>query len=207
MKMKRILALLLAVVMIFALAACGNDDDKGDDKDGKGGEKVDDRPLSEKIVGSWTTTISMSGVKMQLPTFDGAVEMKVEYTFNDDGTGSSKLDVEAYKASVESNRKAIGEAFAQMLINQVGSRDEAENAIKTQMNMTLAEYGDYAVDQLKTSMPDLSKDGEWSMEGDQLTMADDDGTITVSINGDTMTWTGDNLEDTFGSKTVEFKRA
>ena len=33
MKMKRILALLLAVVMIFALAACGNDDTKGDDKD------------------------------------------------------------------------------------------------------------------------------------------------------------------------------
>lgn len=207
MKMKRILALLLAVVMIFSLAACGNDNAKGDDKDDKGGEKVDDRPLSEKIVGKWTTTIRMSGVKMQLPTFDGALEMKVEYTFNADGTGSAKLDVEAYEANVEANRKAIGEAFAQMLINQLGSRDAAENATKTQMNMTLAEYGDYAVDQLKTSMPDLNKDGEWSMEGDQLTMADEDGTITVSINGDTMTWTGDDLEENLGSKTVEFKRA
>ena len=126
--MKRILALLLAVVMIFALAACGNDNAKGDDKDDKGGEKVDDRPLSEKIVGKWTTTISMSGVKMQLPTFDGALEMKVEYTFNADGTGSAKLDVEAYEANVESNRKAIGEAFAQMLINQLDNIQYAQIA-------------------------------------------------------------------------------
>ena len=194
MKMKKLMALLLALVMMLAMVACG----KGDDK-------TDDRPLSEQIVGKWAGTVAVSGEKMELPSFTGSLELKVEYTFNADGTGGAKLDIDAYKASVEANRQALCDALVQLMITTAGSREAAESNVKAQTNMTLEQFANSSVDTLKTSMPaDLEEDGEWTLEGDKLTVGE--LVATVSIDGDKMTWTGSELEEELGVSSVVFNR-
>ena len=201
MKMKKLLALLLALIMVFALVACSKDD-------GKEKEKEEEKPLSEQIVGTWSATLSMNGEMMEMPSFTGSLETKVDVTFKDDNTFTMKMDAEAFANSIEKNRKELAEVSIQILVEMTGSREAAEATAKA-LNMTLEEYGDYAVNEIKKAVPEMSENGKWSLEDNKLTFEDDDGktTRTISIEADKMTWTNDEeLKESFGSDTVEFTR-
>ena len=199
MKLKKVLALLLALVMVFALVACGKDSKSDDSK------KEEEKPLSEQIVGTWTSTIKVSGVKLQLPTYDGTLELKVEYIFKADGNCSAKGDEAAYQANVEANRAALGEAIIQMLVNQMGSRDAAAAQVEAEMGKTLEEYGNWFVDELKSQMPDMSEEGTWKLEGNKLTMGET--AYDISIKDNTMTWTGnEEMTETLGVESIVLTR-
>lgn len=238
MKIQKLIALLLALVMVLALAACGNDDAKKSDDDSDptnsttapAGDPTDpedpedptdpvdpvdptDDPddlngLEQQIIGNWTATVSITGEKMQLPAFTGALEMTVNYTFREDHTGSASLDTDAFAASVESNRQDLADALVQLLYDQLGGQEAAEQTCQNNLGMSCAEYADTYVDTMKTSLTSSFQTGEsgtWSITDSVLTMGET--VVTVSINGDEMVWTGDeNMEASLGTDTLTFNR-
>lgn len=245
--MKKLLALLLALVMVFALVACGNDDVKNDDDDDDKdpttsttapvGDPTDppivtptdppivtptdpenqdptqappvtDPPvessLAEQIVGTWTTTVQMTGDMVQLPTFTGALEMKIDYIIRADGTGVAKMDKAAFDASVDNNYQALVDAMVQTLYQQLGGQEAAEAACQASFGMSCAEYAKVLPDTLKSTVNLPEAEGTWTLNGDQLTMSD--SVVTVTINGDVMTWTGITALAAYGIETMVFQR-
>jgi hypothetical protein len=208
MKMKKLLALLLALVMVFTLFACSNDSGKkDDDDDDKSSAATEDtRPLSEKIVGNWTGVVSMTGEMMEMPAFTGKLEMKLNLTMNADGTASISVDKTAYAASIEKNRQGLADAFVQMWIEAFGGRDAAEATIQQNYSMSMEEYAQVCVDEAKSSVPDMNEDSKWTLTGDKLNLGEEEDDITVSVEGNTMTWSGGSFAENMGADSITFTR-
>ena len=232
--MKKALALILALVMVLALAACGEDAAKKDDDNddpttsttapvadptdptdppvNKPTEPSDppvDKPtepsLAEQIVGDWTTVVKMTGSMINLPDFAGYLELKIDYTLRADGTGYAVMDKDAFDASVDANHQALVDAMVQLLYQQLGGKEAAESAVQAQFNQSCAEYAQVFPQSLKSTVSIPKVEGSWSVEGNELTMGE--SKVTVTLDGDTMTWTGETTLESLGINSLVFVRA
>lgn len=76
-KIKSVLAILLAIVMMFSLAACGNGNDKGNNTGGNEGSKTEDTSKKPEDV---TLTVWASGAGAQVDAMKAACEAFAEKT-------------------------------------------------------------------------------------------------------------------------------
>ena len=107
--MKKILALLLALVMILALAACGENKDNGNgqtttaktDPTTTVSTTVTTAPPAEKsIVGAWKYEISLSGEALGYIGLTATIDLEITETFNADGTFTFAVNEEKLLASM-----------------------------------------------------------------------------------------------------------
>ena len=262
MKLKKLLSLILALAMVFALVACGNDDVKDDDDDDKGstivttvpdGDPTDppivmptepgqpdatnepsqpkpsepivtqpsepevedptdpdvDDPttpdvkppvegdLADLIVGEWNATISVGSDMMGQESLIGELELTMTVTLNEDGTTVMHMHKEAYMESIK-------DLIVENLYAQLGGEAAAEQAFQSTMNMSCREYASTYVDSMADSLNIEDYKGNWSLNGDQLTVGET--TMALTVNGDTMTWVSDAMKDQFGTDTLVLHR-
>ena len=261
MKLKKLLSLILALAMVFALVACGNDDvkdDDDDDDDDKGstivttvpdGDPTDppvvnptDPPivlptepgqpdntqpqisepdvtqptepdvedptepdvkppvegdLADLIVGEWNATISVGSDMMGQESLIGELELTMTVTLNEDGTTVMHMHKEAYMESIK-------DLIVENLYAQLGGEAAAEQAFQSTMNMSCREYASTYVDSMADSLDIEDYKGNWSLNGDQLTVGET--TMALTVDGDTMTWVSDAMKDQFGTDTLVLHR-
>ena len=135
MKMKKsILALLLALVLVLSLTACG--------------EK-----LEKKVVGTWSTDLDMTEVfsasfgelgmdPSSLPSEKISVSLLV--TFNEDKTCTltAEVVVESFNAYMVSLTEAMVEMMYQIGESSGLDRETFDEAFASQYNMSVKEYVD-----------------------------------------------------------------
>ena len=192
--MKELLALLLALVMIFALAACGAGDTANKDDDDK-------KPTEKKgLEDSWTWTITMDGEAMGMEGFDGGFTVAVVIDFTKDGKFTMTLDEKVMEKSIED----FADAMVDYLVDQgAGSKDEVQ-AIVDEMDVASM------FDEVRE---DMEASGTYKTEGDKLTMVKDgeEAVYTYKLDGDDLTLTPEDEEELealemFGVETMDLKR-
>lgn len=143
--MKKLLAILLAVVMVLGLAACGSGS-------GDGGKPT--------IVGTWEGKVNMGGLLGSLlgMEVEEEISIKMALTFAEDGTFTAEMDqdsaVEAVDAIVDVTIKLIEDAYAQQ------GQGSLEDALAAE-GMTIADLKA----QYKAEMDMDEMFGETSEEG------------------------------------------
>lgn len=155
--MKKLIAILLAVSMLFALSACN----------------------SNSIVGKWQWEITMDGEMMGFEDFDGELTMIMVFEFDKDGNYFISVDKDALAESVEDFEAALVE----YIVQDVGenSRKYAENLV-AQMNLSenlagqdMEEEGEYEIDGDYLIMTPDDEDEEeeeyeFELDGNKLTL-------------------------------------
>lgn len=190
--MKKLLALLLALVMIFALAACGAGDTTNKDDD--------DKKEKKGLEDSWTWTITMDSEAMGMEGFDSGFTMAVLFDFTKDGKFTMTLDEQVMEKSLED----FADAMVDYLVDQgAGSKDEVQAIVD---EMDIASMFEEAMEEMEAS-------GTYKTEGDKLTMMKDgeEAVYTYKLDGDDLTLTPEDEEElealeTFGVETMDLKR-
>ena len=178
--MKKITALLLALVMALSLAACGSKDD------------------SKQLVGTWQCALDLTE-KMDE---EMAANLGTEYTsevpvslylttvFNEDGTFSMSPDLDATTESLNAYIQALKPALVELLYKEAEdrgmTRDEFDSAL--------------ALFDVSTLLSDVESEldsGKYKLEDGRLYLAETDGSFTqadsigCTVSGSTMQWTDD----------------
>lgn len=174
-KFKRIAALLLALVMVFALCACDSGD-KGTDK-GKDDVKKTDAELA---VGKWETKVNMSTILKELGDYDELEELLMYFDFSRvdisltvefDKSGSYEL---VYSVN-ESQLMAMFRDGMEMMLDDmlVGTGYTIED-LAADENMTRDEYLDALIEQsldsddLMSSIEESNESGTFEMKDGKL---------------------------------------
>ncbi len=175
MNMKKLLSLLLALMMVFALAACGESDGGKDDDD-----EEEEGPVS--IIGTWEGTMEFTGEDMGLEDLDIEYEVDFEITFDEDGTCCAVID--------EKDMEEFSiELTIQMLYETLGGEDEAEAYMEEEYGMSCKEYaedeieGSFSEDDLEEECDYTYEDGVLELDGEEL---------ECTIKGSKMTLEGDS---------------
>ena len=228
MKIKKLIAVLLSLVMVLALAACGNDDAKtdGGNEDtstttvpvgdttapptvpNDSTEPVDSTEapsiMFDYLPGSWTTALSYNGEDLGVPAFTGTLEIALVATFAKDGTYSLSVDEDAFSANIDSNKDALVAAMLQLLYDTYGGEAEAEKQVQDYMAMSCTEYAQAYVDALKDELTIDEEKGTWSAEGSNMYL--DGEIIGANIKAEVMLWWGELIEEAFGVEELTFTR-
>ncbi len=126
--MKKFLALLLAVMMVMTLAACGADADK---------------ELTEKIQGSWTLELTMNGDMMGVSEFTGEIALPITITFDADGIMTMHMTEENKAVFTESLETEMYTFMTDMMYSQFEdmgmTREEADAAVQEYYGQTMEE--------------------------------------------------------------------
>jgi hypothetical protein len=126
--MKKFLALLLAVVMVMTLAACGSDADK---------------KLTEQIQGSWTLELTMDGDMMGVSEFTGEIVLPITITFDADGIMTMHMTAENKAVFTESLETEMYTFMTDMMYSQFEdmgmTREEADAAVQEYYGQTMEE--------------------------------------------------------------------
>ena len=214
--------MLLALVMVLALAACGNDDAKTDGGDGDTStttapvEDPTDPPadpadpteppsgMFDYLPGSWTTALSYNGEAIGVPAYTGTLELTLVATFAEDGTYSLSIDEDAFSANIESNKDALVAGMLQLLYDTYGGEDAAEKLVRESANMSCTEYAEAYVESLKDSLTIDEEKGNWSAEGSHMYL--DGEVIGANVKAEVMLWWGSLIEESFGVEELTFTR-
>ena len=193
--MKKITALLLALVMALSLAACGSKDD------------------SKQLVGTWQCALDLTE-KMDE---EMAANLGTEYTsevpvslylttvFNEDGTFSMSPDLGATTESLNAYIQALKPALVELLYKEAEdrgmTRDEFDSAladsgltVESQVDSVLALFD---VSTLLSDVESELDSGKYKLEDGRLYLAETDGGFTqadsigCTVSGSTMQWTDD----------------
>ena len=193
--MKKITALLLALVMALSLAACGSKDD------------------SKQLVGTWQCALDLTE-KMDE---EMAASLGTEYTsevpvslylttvFNEDGTFSMSPDLDATTESLNAYIQALKPALVELLYKEAEdrgmTRDEFDSAladsgltVESQVDSVLALFD---VSTLLSDVESELNSGKYKLEDGRLYLAETDGSFTqadsigCTVSGSTMQWTDD----------------
>lgn len=213
---KKILALLLALCMVFALCACGGDDaddgkdgDKGDkvntsdkgsgkDKD-KDDDKDNDKELSaeELIVGDWEADISMLTM-LELMGFDDLDELAEYFDFDTDCyvMGYSFDKNGNYKLSMTGDTNKIEKVFRDGIIALLSSELDTSIAdAAAEEGMTEDELIDALVEELFGDVDNWAYffnnlEGTYEIDGNKLILdGDEDEYDTFEVDEDELTFT------------------
>ncbi len=155
--MKKILAVLLVMAMLFALTACN----------------------SNSIVGKWEWEMTVEGEMMGIEGFDGEFTMIMVFEFDKDSNYSISVDKDALEESLEDFEADLVEYLVQELGE--GSRKYAENQV-AQLNLSglfatqdMDEEGEYEIDgDYLILIPDDEdvdeQEYEFELDGNKLTL-------------------------------------
>ena len=158
--MNKLLALLLALIMVFCLAACGtgneNDNDNKDDKNNSSVDNNDSKDDednesdAEKILGEWSCRVDASemaknSIEAQFgDDFQGPdISFYLILTFNfDDGelVWKGKLDEDSWSDYMNALVDILVDYTYEMGEEQGMSREEVEDKVKQESGMTVEEY-------------------------------------------------------------------
>lgn len=152
--MKKLFAILLAVVMVLGLAACNSS-----------GETT--------IVGTWKGTMDLAAAMAAAAQmeFDEPLKMDVTFTYNADGTYSAKIDKDSFEAFAET----MVDLMIELSISMSGNPDLDLEAELAKEGMTMAEFRE----QLKTSMnidqlrEEAEENGFYKYENGKIYTAED----------------------------------
>ena len=174
--MKKITALLLALVMALSLAACGSKDD------------------SKQLVGAWQCALDLTE-KMDE---EMAANLGTEYTsevpvslylttvFNEDGTFSMSPELDATTESLNAYIQALKPALVELLYKEAEdrgmTRDEFDSAladsgltVESQVDSVLALFD---VSTLLSDVESELDSGKYKLEDGRLYLAETDGSFT-----------------------------
>lgn len=231
--MKKFLALLLALVLVFALAACGEGAEVKDDGEGSTSEQTNAPEQTEpeetepeetepeetepeqtgsvttgELEGQWNWVFSVDGEMMGVEGFDGSLDLVVLMSF-EDGDYSLSLDEDALMVSLDSFEQDLIDYMIELLYDSFTSQGLSREEADAQME--LAGMGSSVADYVETAVAEMdlgsaltgsieSEEGEYIVEGDQLTLiptAGEQSVYTFSVEGDTLELSGD--DDSFKS--------
>ncbi len=185
--MKKLLALLLAVVMIFCLmTACGKDED--DDDDDKGSTK-------SGVVGTWKATVSAADMGEDMEDLEGMeeyidlddVSMVVYLTFDKDGT----YELTADRDSLEKMMKSLMQGMFDAMAKEFGM--STSDLLSSQGVSSIDEL--ITDDDLDDLMDEMHETGEYTYEDGVLTIDGEE----AELKGNTLTLEQDGV-------TIKFKR-
>lgn len=207
--MKKLLALLLALAMIFALAACGESDDK-DDGNGRPASSDTEKPkdpASDSIVGTWTWSIKMTGDMMGYEGMEAGLDMTIKETFAADGKCTISVDADKMVASYP----AFEAALIDYMIENMFDGDESIRGTLEQEFENQDMCG-----QLVELYGSMSEETTYTIEGNKLTVKSTDSdqpdeVYTFVLSGNTLELTPMNDEtresmETFGVDKLILKR-
>lgn len=174
-KFKRIAALLLALVMVFALCACDSGD-KGTDK-GKDDVKKTDAELA---VGKWETKVNMSTILKELGDYDELEELLMYFDFSRvdisltvefDKSGSYEL---VYSVNESQLMSMFRDGMEMMLDDMLVGTGYTIEDLAADENMTRDEYLDALIEQsldsddLMSSIEESNESGTFEMKDGKL---------------------------------------
>lgn len=136
--MKKLLALLLVLVMVFSFAACGNDSDKSDDKSDKKSSSVVEE--EETIEGVWYC--EMNGEEIAGMDFD----VPMAFKFN-----NGKLTMKFDERKADDFTKDLKDYFYDMMEEQGMDKAAVDEALAEQ-DTTVEEYMSEMIDELISSL-------------------------------------------------------
>ncbi len=181
-KLKRIAALLLALVMVFALCACSADG--GKDKDSNKKEEVK-KTDAELIVGTWESSVNIgdelakvleSDMDMAefMSYFDfGGIDITMQIVFDKDGSYSVAYVDDGSSKKIE---KAFRDGFVEMFDALLEGTGYTFADVAAQENMTEDEYLDAMVEiamQSITPLYDEISAGTYEIGDGKLYMIED----------------------------------
>lgn len=203
-KLTKIMALVLCLVMVFALCACGDSGEKQDTEQ-KEVKKTD----TELLVGNWKAEIDMTDVVVDsfaaeigdeevMSYFDfGKIMTELTFTFNEDGTYKMTMElsnktVKAFNTALEEGVRAYMEDIIAAQIEAYGmTMEEFEAEYLEETGVTVADDIDANIEELMAEfdieelLADSSIEGNWKVENGKLYMTEDvdddfeDGTYDV----------------------------
>ena len=186
--MKKITALLLALVMALSLAACGSKDD------------------SKQLVGTWQCALDLTekmdeemaaNLGTEYPS-EVPVSLYLTTVFNEDGTFSMSPDLDATTESLNAYIQALKPALVELLYKEAEdrgmTRDEFDSAL-ADSGLTVESQVDSVLALFDVST--LLSDVESELDSGRLYLAETDGSFTqadsigCTVSGSTMQWTDD----------------
>ena len=169
--MKKFLALLLAVMMVMSLAACGADADK---------------ELTEKIQGSWTLELTMTGDMMGVSEFTGEIALPITITFDADGIMTMHMTEENKAVFTESLETEMYTFMTDMMYSQFEdmgmTREEADAAVQEYYGQTMEEL-----------IEELMADVMAELDADELAAEMESSSAYIIKNG--KLYTGESTDD------------
>lgn len=169
--MKKFLALLLAVMMVMTLAACGADADK---------------ELTEKIQGSWTLELTMNGDMMGVSEFTGEIALPITITFDADGIMTMHMTEENKAVFTESLETEMYTFMTDMMYSQFEdmgmTREEADAAVQEYYGQTMEEL-----------IEELMADVMTELDADELAAEMESSSAYIIKNG--KLYTGESTDD------------
>lgn len=182
--MKKILALTLSVLMLFAmLAGCGGKDKKLSDE--------------EMIVGRWewtmdvgklfTASFEMMGIEVNT---DKKAEMTVYFEFDADGTYEISVDEasaeKAMESMVEIAKDLVRSLYPEETLEQMAAEEGMD--VEEMMDAIAAEVAG------EMDMTDMNETGDYKFENGKLYMDDDEG-FTYKLSAKKLELTGGDIDD------------
>lgn len=200
-QMKKLLAVSLALVLALSLfAGCSLT-----------------RSTQKQLVGKWEGKADMTDVMVDAlksetgDSFDfepDPIYIYAVLTLNADGTYSVEFDeaktIESMKGMVESMKAPLKETLYQTFEAQGISREDADAAIASSTGMTMDEYVDFTLDELKDEMDidldDGNEKGTFTATDSTMTLRNEDGiedSISFRLEGDrlTLSFSASELDD------------
>lgn len=203
--MKKFLALLLAVMMVMTLAACGADADK---------------ELTEKIQGSWTLELTMNGDMMGVSEFTGEIALPITITFDADGIMTMHMTEEnkaVFSESLETEMYAFMTDMMYSQFEDMGmTREEADAAVQEYYGQTMEELIDELMAELMVELDvnDLAAEMESSsayiIKNGKLYTGDSTDDLDVmecneiELSGNTLKLLSSNAADTWEDLNLTF---
>ncbi len=204
-KIKSLIALLLTLMMVFALAACtgsGDSDDKGKKDDGG---KTDDVVNTESVVGAWEAEIDLGSEVAAAYSGDDEMSQlmknidfsniyyKMRLEFNDDGSYSMQYLEDGALAKL---RAALKEGFVPIMEKICADEGTTVEAVAASMDISVDEYYDQLVEVCMASVEPIfgqSTKGQYEVkdgriytfaEGEEL---DEDSYFEYTLDGNKLT--------------------
>lgn len=183
--MKKLLCVMLAVMMVLTLTACA-------------------KPLSEEIVGTWSTSVELDFAEAGLEGFDKVLVIPVLITFTDDGEVTIEVEEDGAKDAVEQLEADMEvylmDIMLQTFIDQGYTREEAIYNLEVYAGIDLEAYIASEVanlDMYNSIVNNINSEGEYEVDdeelileidGDELEVELEDGVLTITEAEDEEQW-------------------
>lgn len=219
--MKKILALLLALLMVFALCACGNNDGNSDkDNDDKDIVQNDDKKEDEDedeeetIVGKWTGEIDLAVILSEVPEFEDLdkemrelvmpddIGIKITFKFEEDGTASVSADA---KSALEDYVDQVTDNFVDYVEEMLEAEGVSKKDFEDAYGMSLEDYASQMMDEgfeeaLEEAEDKMAFDseGEYKLDGNKLYFSEDgefEDYFKIDLDGDKLTFKNYSEDD------------
>lgn len=197
--MKKIFALLLTVIMVFSLAACGDDAKKDDKKEDNGVvDKKDDEKKEVSLVGDWTGDFEVPGMDTNIP-IDEEVSIKLpdpKFVLNlsfTATTASFSIDRSSVEKYVNDCAKAYKEqmtAYLQSLCDEAGvTMDDFIEGVGYESLDQFLDYsleqggfGDSMIESINSELDGASfKDVPYTYDGSKIILKSDDVEDEITV--------------------------